>query len=120
MEQQHKPSSVICFSDAHDAEMGLNIKRLRKEKGLTQARFAEMMYTDWRNPARYEKGQSLTISNLVMICQALDCTLEYILPAEFRPIVSGMNKALSGMNRSALNAFATSFCREAASREEAS
>lgn len=117
MEQQYNPS-LVCFSDAHAAEMGENLQEIRRRRGLTQEDLAGRMYTDTRNIARYESGKSLTLPNLILLCQLLGCTFEDILPADFTRLASGLSNALSVMNPGALTAFSTAFEKERIRREK--
>jgi Predicted transcriptional regulators len=60
--------------------IGTRIQRLRKEKGLTQQRLAEMSDQDPSNISHIERGATkLSLPTIVNIANALDVTVDYFL-----------------------------------------
>jgi len=101
--QKQSNSSVIHITHSHYEEIGKNFKRRRNELEMTQAELAERMSTDPRNIRNYEKGKSLTLENIVSLCQCLECTLEDDLPYELLEILIGLFRVIPNMNQSSLN-----------------
>lgn len=55
----------------------LQLKRIRKERGLTQDQLAKRIGTTLRVISSYERGETeLPLSIAVQLCTALDCTLD--------------------------------------------
>jgi len=66
--------------DEYVKNIGLNIKAVRKEKGMTQATLASMLGTEDSAIRRLESGRiNPTIKNLYRIAVALDVTVEDLL-----------------------------------------
>ena len=101
--QKQSNSSVIHITHSHYKEIGKNFKRRRNKLGLTQAELAEKMSSDTRNIRNYESGKSLTLDNIVPLCQYLECTLEDVLPYELLEKLIGLFRIIPNMNRSTLN-----------------
>lgn len=60
--------------------IGIRIQRLRKEKGLTQQKLAEMSDQDPSNISHIERGATkLSLPTIVNIANALDVTVDYFL-----------------------------------------
>ena len=56
------------------------LRRLRKEKGLTQVQLAEKAHVPRSVIARHETGRTeLSTKNLTKIAGALDCSMEDVL-----------------------------------------
>lgn len=61
-------------------KIGQNIKKARKEKGLTQEDFAELMDKSWSYIAKLETGtQNFSIGKLIDIADFLEIKLEQLL-----------------------------------------
>lgn len=60
--------------------IGIRIQRLRKEKGLTQQKLAEMSDQDPSNISHIERGATkLSLPTIINIANALDVTVDYFL-----------------------------------------
>ena len=60
--------------------IGIRIHRLRKEKGLSQQKLAEMSDQDPSNISHIERGATkLSLPTIVNIANALDVTVDYFL-----------------------------------------
>lgn len=60
--------------------IGVRIQRLRKEKGLTQQKLAEMSDQDPSNISHIERGATkLSLPTIVSIANALDVTVDTLL-----------------------------------------
>lgn len=63
--------------------MGLRIKELRKEKGLTQTQLANALGTYPSNVSRYEQGKTrMSMRELVKIANFFDTTISSFIKAE--------------------------------------
>jgi transcriptional regulator with XRE-family HTH domain len=63
---------LMCF--------GSQLKKLRKEKGLTQQNMADMMGTTMRNYQRYEYGMiNVTATTLNFFADFFGVTTDYLL-----------------------------------------
>lgn len=63
--------------DNFDINVGMNIKRLRIKKGLTQLELANIVGVTKAQMSRWESGKrSLYFETAKQLCKALDCTLE--------------------------------------------
>ncbi|PIZ74492.1 hypothetical protein COY07_00565 [Candidatus Peregrinibacteria bacterium CG_4_10_14_0_2_um_filter_43_11] len=58
------------------SEVGLNISRLRQDKGYTQKTFAEKLGMSQSAVARIESGQNMQCSTIWLISDALEIDLE--------------------------------------------
>ncbi len=57
----------------------MEIKAVRKEKGITQQRLSEVSGIDQSSISRMENGkQGISISNLYLIAKALEVHVEYL------------------------------------------
>jgi transcriptional regulator with XRE-family HTH domain len=77
-------------------QLGLNLQRLRLEKGLSQERLAHMAGISGNTVHFYEKGEARPGSpmnarmfTLVALAQALGVTVADLLPPEPRTLVAG-------------------------------
>jgi transcriptional regulator with XRE-family HTH domain len=77
-------------------ELGLNIQRLRLERGLSQERLAHLAGLSAYTLQKFEKGESKPgtpmnprLFTLMSMAQALSVELEVLIPAE-RPMVEGL------------------------------
>ena len=60
--------------------IGIRIQRLRKEKGLTQQKLAEMSDQDPSNISHIDRGATkLSLPTIVNIANVLDVTVDYFL-----------------------------------------
>lgn len=58
----------------------LNIKKVRKEKGLSQKELAEILGVHQVNVSEYERGtQYPSLERLVQLAEALDLTLDELV-----------------------------------------
>lgn len=57
-----------------DRLMGNNLKKMRKERGLSQEKLAEMLDTDRRYISAVENGRGIGKSLLDRLCRALETT----------------------------------------------
>ena len=63
--------------------IGENIARLRKEKGLSQAAFAEILNTTQKNISKYELEKlDLSTEMIVLICKTFSVSADYLLGIE--------------------------------------
>lgn len=63
--------------------MGLRIKELRKEKGITQTQLANLLGTYPSNISRYEQGKTrMSMNKLVKIANFFDATISSFIKAE--------------------------------------
>ena len=56
-----------------------NLKRIRREKGLTQIQLAEQLNCSQNEICRWESGTAPSIPNLVRIADALGCTVDELV-----------------------------------------
>ena len=64
-------------------KIGKFLKELRKEKGITQEEFAEMLYVSGRTVSRWETGNNMPdISLLVDIAEIFDVSIPEIINGE--------------------------------------
>lgn len=62
------------------SQLGQNIKRLRLERGFTQAELAARLHITAQNVSKWEKGLSLPdVNNLCLLASALDVTPDRLL-----------------------------------------
>ena len=62
---------------------GQRIKELRKEKGLSQAAFAEILNTTQKNISKYELEKlDLSTEMIVLICKTFSVSADYLLGIE--------------------------------------
>lgn len=56
------------------------IKKIRKERGLTQKQLSEMIMVNQSTVAMWETGKSLPRSNhLIRVAQVLECSVDELL-----------------------------------------
>ena len=61
-------------------QIGRNIARIRKEKGLTQENFAELMDKSWSYVAKLETGaQNFSVGKLIDIAEYLNVDYKTLL-----------------------------------------
>lgn len=61
--------------------IGKNIKRIRKDSGLTQEKLAEKAELDYRSIGATERGErNLSLESLVRVARALNVNLDTLLP----------------------------------------
>ena len=56
-----------------------NLKRIRKEKKLTQVQLAKMIECSQNEICRWEKNIEPSIQNLIRIADALECTVDELV-----------------------------------------
>lgn len=57
-----------------------NLKKIRKEKGLSQAQVAEALQTTQQQYSKYEKGiHELPASRIVALCRIFDVSADWLL-----------------------------------------
>ena len=62
---------------------GMHIRKLRKQKGLTMEKLAELADIDYRQVAYIEKGETnVTISTIFALSKALELPMEDLLKFE--------------------------------------
>lgn len=60
-----------------------NLKKIRKEKGLSQAQVAEALQTTQQQYSKYEKGiHELPASRIVALCRIFDVSADWLLGLE--------------------------------------
>lgn len=65
------------------SKLGENIRRLRKELGLTQSALAARLYVSPQNVSKWETGQSAPdVGNLCLLADTLGCTTDLLLGAQ--------------------------------------
>ena len=64
-------------------EMGERIKAYRIKNGLTLEKAAERLGVSVTTTKLFERGSSLTLDNVMKICQKYGCTFAEIFPDEF-------------------------------------
>ena len=61
-------------------EIGLYIKKLRKEKGLTQQQLADKLNVSFQAVSKWETGETLPDTGLILdLCNELDTTADALL-----------------------------------------
>ena len=61
-------------------KIGQFIKKLRKEKGLTQAQLAEKLNISFQSVSKWETGETLPDTNILLsLCEELDTTVDTLL-----------------------------------------
>lgn len=61
-------------------KVGQYIKKLRKEKGLTQTQLAEKLNISFQSVSKWEVGETLPDTNiLLLLCNELDTTVDTLL-----------------------------------------
>lgn len=61
-------------------EIGLYIKKLRKQKGLTQQQLADILNVSFQAVSKWETGETLPdVALLLNLCDALDTTADTLL-----------------------------------------
>lgn len=61
-------------------EIGQYIKKLRKEKGLTQTQLAEKLNISFQSVSKWENGETLPDTNILLdLCNELDTTVDTLL-----------------------------------------
>ena len=58
--------------------IGLKIRAIRNEKGLTLEEVESRGYPSWRHLQKVESGKNVTVETLIKLADALDCK-----PADF-------------------------------------
>ena len=62
------------------SDMGMRIKKVRKERGLSQKKIAETLKCDRKNIHYYESGKmGITAKYLYDLCKLLDVSADYLL-----------------------------------------
>lgn len=56
-----------------------NLKRIRKEKSLSQVQLAEKLCCSQNEISRWENGLEPSIPNLIRIADALECTVDALV-----------------------------------------
>ena len=78
-------------------DIGQNIKRIRKEKGLTQKRLGELCGINEANIRKYELGGAKPkIETIQKIAEALQVPLSDLIPPEMFGIANDMIELFSG------------------------
>lgn len=63
-----------------NATIGQYIKKLRKEKGLTQMQLAEKLNISFQSVSKWEVGETLPDTNILLdLCNELDTTVDTLL-----------------------------------------
>ncbi|MBO5569723.1 MAG: helix-turn-helix domain-containing protein [Clostridia bacterium] len=114
---QQPENSLTYFTNEHAEEIGKNIRRIRKKE--TRANVGARMRSNDSTVYNMEKGKSLTLANLIQLCQALDCTIEELLPDEFKPLASRSNKGISMMPTETLTLLSAALSAEQQRRDVA-
>ena len=72
--------SLSNMSEITAKEVGINIKRLRKQAGYEQTKLAAFADLHSAQIAHYERGARMpTVQNLVKIAEALSCSIQYLI-----------------------------------------
>ena len=117
--RQRPESPPKYFTNEYEAEVGKKIRGIRGQLSLTRKEVAERMGSDDSTVYRMENGKSLTLPNLIQLCQALDCTIEELIPDEFKHLVSRSNKGISMMPTETLTLLSAVLSAEQQHREVA-
>ena len=71
------------MDNSYSREIGLRIAEIRQKKHLTQAELAEKLCVSTKHISHIECGtSSLSLKNLISLCQLFDCSLDYIIFGE--------------------------------------
>ncbi len=74
------------------AEIGINIRKLRKNKGWTQEELAGYVNSDYRVISRHENGYGINLEMLIRYKSAFDCDISELLPQKYRHVrLSGLS-----------------------------
>ena len=67
------------------ANVGFNVRRLRRERGWSQERLAELSGIHVNTITRMERGEDATVGTLIRLSAALECELPdfFYQPPEF-------------------------------------
>ena len=61
-------------------KIGNFIKKLRKEKGMTQSQLAEKLNISFQSVSKWETGETLPDTNILLsLCDVLDTTVDILL-----------------------------------------
>lgn len=79
----HKPDCDNCVGTRRDKHnknaeiVGENLKRIMKEKNLSNIRLGEMCGVDRRTISGYRHGKKMPRKDIMLaLCEALECTVE--------------------------------------------
>jgi len=73
--------------------MSNRLKKLRKEKGLTQADLAKVLNTNQSQYGKYENGKTnLTVENAKILANYFGVTLSYLLGLDDDSCINGSKK----------------------------
>lgn len=71
------------MDSSYSKEIGLRIANIRQRKHLTQAELAEKLCVSTKHVSHIECGtSSLSLKNLINLCQLFNCSLDYIVFGE--------------------------------------
>ncbi len=80
--------------------MGLTLKKLRENKGLTQEQLASKLYVSRQNVSRWELGtRSINTTTLINICEIFDISIdEFFIKATDNCPLKEKNKIINIRN----------------------
>lgn len=80
------------LKNEHYTEMGKRVKAYRTQSRLTLEQAAERLDVSVSSIKQFEQGNSLTLENLMKICDEYGCTLAEIIPNEFLEYISPLKR----------------------------
>lgn len=81
---------------------GLILKKIRKEKHLTQAQLAEMLNVDTSLIGKWEIYNVMPSSDtLIKLCEILECSVDYLLTGKETTVINTNSNIANGDNNRA-------------------
>jgi len=70
-------------------EIGERIRKLRRNKNLTQAKFGELIGTSRQYVGQMERGKPLSLEKIAVICEKTGATMDHIVFGTVDPLGNG-------------------------------
>lgn len=83
-----------------DIEIGKAVKAIRTVRGMSQTTLGEALGITFQQIQKYEKGTNrLSVSSLIRVCKALQCTPMDVIGAQFDGNASDMTSLSAEIGR---------------------
>lgn len=67
-----------------------NLKKIRKEKQLTQQQLADLLNVSQKQVSRLEREENpLNANQIIKLCEVLNCSADYLLGINEKVLISG-------------------------------